>query len=137
MRRAGSLVAFIAVLVIGVQGAAAARSSSHHARHAIGGIVPSHLSHGGIRTAFRRTSNLVYHSGGSVQTASPRKTYAIFWGASFGTGYQSLIDQYFGDVGHDSGQNTNVYANNSQYYQTIGGTTTYIPYNQAFGASWS
>ncbi len=93
----------------------------------------------------RTTGNLVYHAGGAVQTATPRTTYAIYWGSTFayngipGTGatnsYQTLINGYFGNVAADSGKTSNVYYSDTQYYQTIGGLTTYIPYSESFNAT--
>jgi hypothetical protein len=82
--------------------------------------------------------NLLYHSGGSVQTGT-HKTYAIYWGAptTFPGNYQSLINGYFGDVAHDSGNNTNVYFNDTQYFQTINGANTAITYSESFGGSWA
>ena len=46
------------------------------------------------------------------------KSYAIFWapsGYTFGSGYTSTITQFFGDVAHDNGMSSNVYAVTTQY----------------------
>lgn len=95
------------------------------------GVVPVH----GQASPFAgSTGNLSYHSGGSVQTGT-QTTYAIYWGTSFSTNYQSLIDGFFKNVAADSGKTSNVYYSDTQYYQNIGGTT-YIPYNESFGGSW-
>lgn len=88
--------------------------------------------------ANHRTNNLVYHSGGSVQTAT-HHTYAVYWGASstFSDGnYQTLVNRYFGDVAAASGSSTNVYANDTQYYQILGGVTTHITYSESLGGGW-
>ena len=77
---------------------------------------------------------LYYHKGGAVQTG-PRRTYAIYWGNSFSPTYQTDITGYFQNVATASGQTSNVYYSDTQYYQTIGGTTTYITYAEQFGAS--
>jgi hypothetical protein len=81
--------------------------------------------------------NLRYHSGGSVQTGT-HNTYAIYWnpwGSTDNSTYQSTINQYFSDVASDSGKTTNVYYSDTQYYQTIGGTTTHITYSEHFAGS--
>lgn len=89
--------------------------------------------------------NLLYHSGGSVQTGI-HHTYAIYWGADFSyngvsataspNGYQTLINAYFGNVAADSGKSSNVYYSDTQYYQKIG-TTTNVQYGEQFGGAWS
>ena len=67
------------------------------------------------------------------------QTYAIYWvpsGQSTYTvdaRYTSLIDQFFADVAADSGQDSNVYASDTQYYDWSG----YISYASSFGASAS
>jgi hypothetical protein len=80
--------------------------------------------------------NLVYHTGGSVQTGT-HNTYAIYWGSSFSSNYKSIINGYFGNVAADSGKTTNVYYAGTQYYQTINGVTTYVSYSEHFAGSWS
>jgi hypothetical protein len=81
------------------------------------------------------TGNLLYH-GGPVQTGTHR-AYAIYWGSSFSGTYASLINGYFQNVAADSGTFNNVYAGDTQYYQTINGSTTYIAYSEQFGGSWT
>jgi hypothetical protein len=78
-------------------------------------------------------SGLIYH-GGPVLHAN--KTVPIYWGPSstFGPGYQSTINQYFLDVAHDSGANTNVYSVETQYYDVVNTVTTHIQYSVAAGA---
>lgn len=76
----------------------------------------------------------------SVRAAAPaaaaRSTTPTCHGSSC-TGYEAAIDQYFQDVAHDSGQNTNVYSvatqyDSIQYQETFGGSyvdTTAYPSN--------
>ncbi|HLJ66096.1 MAG TPA: hypothetical protein VKX16_01890 [Chloroflexota bacterium] len=95
------------------------------------GIVPVH----GVQPA-RWSSNLLYHSGGSVQTGT-HHTFAVYWnpwGSSFSGTYQTLINGYFGNVAAASGASSNVYAIDTQYYQNIG-HTTYIQYSENFAGS--
>ena len=60
------------------------------------------------------TNNMTYHGGSVMQTV---KAYTIFWqpsgSSAFPTGYQTLINRYFGDVG-----DTAFYNINTQYYQS-------------------
>jgi hypothetical protein len=108
------------------------------------GMVPVH---GSAHNAAGGTSNLSYHSGGTVETG-PRTTYAVYLGTTssscssstcttgdFNSGYQSVINKYFGDVAAASGQSTNVYYSDTQYYENISGTK-YISYNEKFGGYW-
>jgi hypothetical protein len=82
----------------------------------------------------------LYHTGGSVQTGT-HNTYAIYWNpggtGTYSSGYQNTINGYFGDVAAASVAKAtdNVYESDTQYYQTIGGTTTYISYNENFAGS--
>ena len=80
--------------------------------------------------------NLVYH-GGTVMLTN--KTYNIFWQPTgwsdpFPAGYMTKINQYLIDVAHDSSLRTNVYATDTQYFDTIGGTH-FIAYNSTFAGS--
>jgi hypothetical protein len=108
------------------------------------GIVPVH---GNAGNSLLSGGNLSYHSGGSVELG-PRTTYAVFLGSTsstcsgstckagaFNSGYQGVITKYFQDVAAASGTSGNVYASDTQYYQTIGGTK-YISYSESFGGSW-
>lgn len=85
------------------------------------------------------TGPLIYHAGGAVMNPSVA-TYAIFWvpaklqtGGSTGMSshYQSVQISMLGDyAGHGIG---NI---NTQYYQTAGGTTSYIQNKGGFGAAF-
>ncbi len=88
----------------------------------VGGVVPT-IGHPQVQGA----GNLVYH-GGPVMTTN--RTYAIYWipgGYTVPSGYTSTIDQFFGDVAHDSGLTSNVYAVATQY--------SGIKYSSAFAGS--
>jgi hypothetical protein len=105
-----------AAAVSGSLQAAQGSTSSH-----IAGVVPP------IGAQVSGTGDLLYHGGPVMLT---NKTYAIYWvpqGYSVGSGYTSTINQYFGDVAHDSGMGTNVYAVATQYSS--------IQYNSAVGGS--
>jgi hypothetical protein len=82
------------------------------------------------------SGNLVYHTGGRVQTGT-HHTYAIYWGSSYSTNYKTLVNRYFGDVAADSGKTSNVYYSDTQYYQIISGVKTFISYSESFSGSWS
>jgi len=109
--------------------AAALVSSSEAGIRSKGPSLPSHISGvtGTIGSPELGLGNLIYHGGPTMTT---NKTYAIYWapsGYSFNPGYTSTIDQYFGDVAHDSGMTTNVYAVATQY--------SGIQYSSTFGGS--
>ncbi len=74
-------------------------------------------------------ANLTYH-GGPVMTGTAH-AYGIFWepggSSSVATNYNSLIDQYFGDIGGSS-----LYHNNIQYTNSSGSYAS----SAAFAASW-
>jgi hypothetical protein len=92
------------------------------------GIVPAFgASHGGGAPG----GNLAYHGGPVMHT---NKVYAIYWvpsGFAIQSGYDTLINQFFGDVAADSGKTTNVYYSDTQYYDGGGS----IAYSSAFGGS--
>jgi Quinohemoprotein amine dehydrogenase, alpha subunit domain III len=100
----------------------------------IGGIVPSRAVSGSVAEAGGQgTPPLTYHGGPIMKT---NKTYAIYWvpsGFSVSGQYKTLIDQFFGDVAAASGSTSNVYASDTQYYDTTNGN---IQYNSTFGASY-
>ncbi|HLX32291.1 MAG TPA: IPT/TIG domain-containing protein [Gaiellaceae bacterium] len=102
-----------------------------------GSIAPFHS------TAAQRGAGqvlLTYHGGPVMRTQT---AYAIYWlpsgsGLSFGgnnANYESTINQFFTDVGHDSGGTANVFGIDTQYYDTLSGGQTHIAYNTTFGGS--
>jgi hypothetical protein len=89
----------------------------------VGGVVPV------IGKQVQGSGDLQYH-GGPVMTTN--KAYAIYWvpgGYSIASGYDTTINQFFSDVGHDSGMGTNVYAVETQYSN--------IQYSSSFGGSYT
>ena len=77
------------------------------------------------------------YKGGSV-TGTPAKTgettvTSIYWAASGGNAsfpatYPPTIDGYVQNVAAASGATNNVYANNTQYFQNLGGQSSAISY---------
>ncbi|HEX9044661.1 MAG TPA: hypothetical protein VF802_06510, partial [Candidatus Limnocylindrales bacterium] len=68
------------------------------------------------------SSNLSYHGGPTMHTNT---TFAIFWGASgWDSGYQTLIERYFGDVQAAGATSSNVYYSDTQYSDTVNGNIT-------------
>jgi hypothetical protein len=137
-------LAVVSALVFGVIPASADPPAPASPAGLALGIVPVHsLAHNGASSG----GNLLYHSGGTVETG-PRTTYAVYLGTTsstcsssscntgeFNSGYQNVINKYFSDVAAVPGATTNVYYSDTQYYQTVGGTQ-YISYNEKFGGSW-
>lgn len=112
----GALVVVAALVSSTAVQAASPLPASH-----ISGVVPT------IGKQVLGAGNLVNH-GGPVMTTN--KTYAIYWqpaGYAYGSGYQSTINQFFGDVAADSGKTSNVYAVDTQYSS--------IQYSSSFGGS--
>jgi hypothetical protein len=116
--------------------AAALVSSSASAVRTTTASIPAHV--GGIVRPFggphklglvQGSGNLLFHGGPTMTT---NKAYAIYWipaGYSVASGYTSTINQFFGDVAHDSGLTSNVYAvvtqySGIQYGATFGGSVT-------------
>ncbi|HKT40190.1 MAG TPA: hypothetical protein VJR48_17595 [Ktedonobacterales bacterium] len=82
---------------------------------------------------------LTYHGKGKVMQAQ-EISYAIFWEPSnlqngnatqVSPTYNSLLKQYFGDVGGNG-----LYNNNTQYYQVVSGTKKFIINKSSFGGAW-
>jgi hypothetical protein len=76
-------------------------------------------------------SNLAYHNGPVMHTNA---VYAIYWvptGFTIQSGYDTLINQFFGDVAADSGKTTNVYYSDTQYYDGSGSSA----YSSSFKGS--
>ena len=92
-----------------------------------GGIPGPH----GAGAAGASGGNLTYHNGPVMHTNT---TYAIYWsppGAISAT-YQSLINRFFTDVAAASEAPDNVYATDTQYYDTTG----QIAYSSQFGGAY-
>jgi IPT/TIG domain-containing protein len=118
--RAAGVVFLLAAVVAIVAATATAAPGPSIPAH-IGGVVPL------IGHQVQGSGDLTYHGGPTMTT---NKTYAIYWvpsGSSMPSGYQSTINQFFGDVAHDSNMSSNVYAATTQYSS--------IQYNSTFGAS--
>jgi hypothetical protein len=112
---------------------AALVSSSASAVSTASPTIPSHV--GGVTWAIghqpqvQGAGNLINHGGPTMTT---NKTYTIFWvpgGYSIASGYDTTINQFFGDVAHDSGMGTNVYAVATQY--------SGIQYSSSVGGTWT
>jgi hypothetical protein len=92
------------------------------------GVVPAH---GQASLARRSGGSLQYHNGPVMRT---NKTYAIYWvpsGYSVSGNYESLINRFFTDVATASGQSSNVYYSDTQYYDTTGS----IAYSSSFAST--
>jgi IPT/TIG domain len=125
MKRLFAFAALLSGLVVaaalGSGSAVAVRSAAPTIPSHVGGVVPT------IGKQVSGSGNLINHGGPTMTTNT---TYAIYWapsGYSFGPGYTSTINQFFGDVSHDSGLSSNVYAVTTQY--------SGIQYSSTFGAS--
>jgi hypothetical protein len=124
----GSAFAAVALLVPATA-AGAAPSPSAPAGH-IGGIVPVH---GSVHATGGPAGggNLSYHQGPVMPT---NNVYVIYWapaGYSVSSTYQSTVNKFFTDVAHDSALKTNVYAIDTQYYDTHG----HIRNGSSFGST--
>lgn len=104
--------------------ASAASASSHRTPHF---FLKSSLQHVSSNVALLRGRNMTYHSGPVM--AGTANVYAIYWEPTNNvqSGYNSLIQQYFGDV-----NGSGLYKNNTQYTQTGGGNASATH----FVASW-
>jgi hypothetical protein len=106
-------------------GALAAAPGTMNPAGKIRGVVPAH----GQKSKHPGNNNLSYH-GGPVMHVN--EVYAIYWfppGSTYDPSYQSVINTYFGDVAAASGQTSNVYYSDTQYYDSTGS----IQYSSIFG----
>ena len=101
------------------------------AGHRVHLVLPRGATH-----AASSSNNLAYN-GGPVE-ASGSTNYAIFWEPaltastnSVSPTYNSLITRFFQDIGGSS-----LYGVATQYYQTVGGTTTNIANSSTFGGAY-
>ena len=128
LRRALMLAAVAVLCAAGASAALAARPSPSNPAGKMLGVVPSRHAAGHNRSG---GSNLSYHNGPVMHTNT---VYAIYWeppGFSAQTGYESLINRFFGDVAAASGATSNVYYSDTQYYDTTGS----IAYRSSFAGS--
>jgi hypothetical protein len=128
----------LVLMSIAVAGASASASfprMQHNPQGKFLGVVPSAGSKEARRGPALGTPPLLYHHG-PVQHSS--RVYAIFWdppGFSFPAGYANVVNTYFKDVAANSGQTTNVYFSDTQYYDVVGGTTRPISYKVTNGGA--
>lgn len=131
MRRLISVLGVLSLLLAAAASPATAASPS--ASNPVGqilGVVPvrgqaSRFAGGG--------SNLAYHKGPVEHT---NKVYAIYWvpsGYTVSANYQSLINGFYTNVAADSGNTSNVYFSDTQYYDNTNGN---VLYSSSFGGSY-
>ncbi len=117
LRRALVLGAVGVLCALGASSALAGRPSPSNPAGKMLGVVPPRAK---PVTSSSSGSNLTYHNGPVMHT---NKVYAIYWvppGYTVDSGYESLINRFFSDVGADSGKTTNVYFSDTQYYDGTG-----------------
>ena len=85
------------------------------------------------------TASLLGIKEGGVVMTGPTHIYVIFWepaklqdgrAVAVASGYNTLVERYFSDVGGHS-----LYNNDTQYYQDISGTFTYIQNSSSLAAA--
>lgn len=129
LRRAVILGAVGAACAVSVPAAMAASPSPSNPAGKQLGVVPVH---GKASRNATSGGNLTYHNGPVMHT---NRVYAIYWvppGYTVDSGYESLINRYFGDVSADSGKSSNVYFSGTQYYDTAGS----VAYASTFAGSY-
>jgi hypothetical protein len=117
-------------------------SVAAHGHHRMLGVVRAHHRSRTAHTAGELASsgptpvagqaNMTYHGGAVLHS---NRTYAIYWlpsGTTVASGYQSVINGFFGNVAAASGQNSNVYAVDQQYTDGSGAAAN----SSAFGGSY-
>ena len=112
-------------------GAAQARGPNPPGLDRILGTVPTNPHAAAAVSGFGQLS---YHGGPVMLT---NKTYAIYWipsGYSVSSLYVSLLNRFLTDVAAASGQTSNVYWSDTQYYNASG---THISYSSTFGGSYT
>ena len=123
MRRLVCIAVLVAATVAVTSASAGAPDPSGAATGRALGMVPtwaSSMASQWMNGAYRATygSGKLYNHGGPTMTTNT--TYAIYWnpagyGQSLPSGYDTLVNQYFGDVAADSGKSSNVYYTETQY----------------------
>jgi hypothetical protein len=138
---AGSLASALLLSTGPVAGASPARAARETGVNALRlNVAPGHLPHlflqqpttrQKIGTPYKQAAAtpLTYKAGGVVMAAAPH-VFLIFWeppklqngqSVAVSAGYNTLIERYFRDVGGHS-----IYNNNTQYYETVNGVTSFI-----------
>jgi hypothetical protein len=121
-------LAVAAIALVAIAGVALADNGPSPRSGRTLGMVPAlHAAGGSLGSG-----NLQYH-GGPVEHANT--VYAIYWvpsGYTVSSGYESLINRFFTDVGADSGKTTNVYWSDTQYSDGSGK----ISYSSSLGGSY-
>jgi hypothetical protein len=123
MRRLVCLALLVTASVVAATTASAAPDPSGPPSGRALGLVPTWASSmatqwlGGAYRATYGSGSLRNHGGPTMTTNT---TYAIYWNPSnysqsLPSGYDTLVNQYFGDVAHDSGLTSNVYYTATQY----------------------
>ena len=139
---AAALVAALVVLPASSAPASSGRSQVARSGRYFGMVPASRNNHrpswaGLAGTPFASTADLSYHNGPVMHT---NKTYAIYWeppGFSVSASYETLINQYLGDVAAASGASSNVYASDTQYYDNTNGNILYSAGSpDTFGGSY-
>ena len=130
------VVLTVAVCAGGSALAPLARAAEQNPRGKLLGVVTRQApgqSLSQLRAAQRAASfgNISYHGGPIMRT---NRTYALFWqplgySQPFSGTYVGLIDRFLADVAADSGQRTNRYSANNQFYDQSG----HIAYNSTYG----
>jgi PKD repeat protein len=108
-----ALGAVVLMVVLVVAPGADARPKVHPSGHALG-LVPRYGGRPFVSPLFI-PQPLDYHGGPVLHGMNVR---TIFWepsGHAFPPGYKSLVNQFYADVAHDSGQPTNPYSSTIQY----------------------
>jgi len=144
MRGAVTVLAAALALLIP---AAAANGGGRASRHApILGVVPQrgtpNAAGGALSPVAAPADDLVLNHPADGRVMRTNAAYAIYWVPSGPTAcdgspchvspnYQTLIDRYLTDVAAASGETDNVYATDTQYYDSAGA----IAYQSTFGGS--
>jgi len=124
-----TLAALALVLAAGATPAYALRQSDAHGQ--VHGVLPRP---GAVVRPFAARSaaaaNLLWNGGDVMHT---NRTHAIYWdpAGTLSSGYRSAIDGFLQNVATDSGALTNVYAVDTQYYDSSGN----VGYGSSFGGA--
>lgn len=126
-----SALAVALVTPAGARGATPASGSMGLPSRNILGLVPVHSPSGRVARPYLQANPLIYHGSSVMRT---NQTYAVYWDPASYTmsaNYRSIIDGYLQNVAAASGTTGNVYATDTEYYDTSGT----IAYSSTFGGS--